>query len=248
MAGFSDQDQNWCLSLALWNGVDPILKERMFGLTSLEGNHGEDVKEYWWYTDATPTHSWNSWRYHYSQEPFPYDELLTTNASRNRYEPEYELVDTGIFDHGKYWVVTVDYAKEGPHDLLMRVTVQNAGSETATLRVLPTFWSRNTWSWGSAGVTPPTMSVQGDDIVAESEPAGILRLHGDGDPALLFCDNETNTQRLWGTPGPAYPKDGSTTMWSPARRRSTRRARGPRPRSITRSRWRLVSRASSGCD
>ncbi|MDP9026511.1 MAG: glucosidase [Actinomycetota bacterium] len=208
MAGFCDQDQNWCLSLALWNGVDPILKERMFGLTSTEGNHGEDVKEYWWYTDATPTHSWNSWRYHYPQEPYPYDELVTTNASRTKYEPEYELVDTGIFDHGRYWVVTVDYAKEGAHELLMRITVRNAGSETATLRVLPTFWFRNIWSWGSPGVSAPQLSAEGSAIVADSERAGMLRLEGDGTPSLLFCDNETNTERLWGTPGPAYPKDG----------------------------------------
>ncbi len=208
MAGFCDLDQNWCLSLALWNGVDPILKERMFGLTSLQGNHGEDAKEYWWYTDATPTHSWNSWRYHYPQEPYPYDDLLATNTSRTRTEPEYELVDTGIFDDGKYWVVTVDYAKEGPHDLLMHVTVLNAGGETATLRVLPTFWFRNTWSWGTESVVAPKLSAVGSAVVAESARTGMLRLQGDGNPILLFCDNETNTQRLWGTPGPAYPKDG----------------------------------------
>ena len=213
MAGFCDLDQNWCLSLALWNGVDPILKERMFGLTSLEGNHGEDVKEYWWYTDATPTHSWNSWRYHYPQDPFPYDELVATNAARNRDEPEYELVDTGVFDDGKYWVVTVDYAKEGPHELLMRVTVKNAGSESATLRVLPTFWFRNTWSWGTPGVTAPKLEADGDAIIAHSTRARMLRLEdvassGDEGPTALFCDNESNTQRLWGNSGPAYPKDG----------------------------------------
>ena len=209
MAGFSDLDQNWCLSLALWNGVDPILKERMFGLTGTEGNHGEDVKEYWWYTDGTPTHSWNSWRYHYPQSPFPYDDLIATNASRGKLEPEYELLDTGIFDSSRYWVVTVDYAKDGPHDLLMQITVENAGPDAATLRVLPTFWFRNTWSWGDDDVTKPGMSAQGDSVVAVSERAGTLRLRGDGAPRLLFCENETNVGRLYAQDAsPAYPKDG----------------------------------------
>jgi hypothetical protein len=209
MAGFSDLDQNWCLSLALWNGVDPILKERMFGLASEEGNHGEDVKEYWWYTDGTPTHSWNSWRYHYPQGRFPYEDLLETNGARSRLEPEYELLDTGIFDDSRYWVVTVDYAKDGPHDLLMQITVENAGSETAQLRVLPTLWFRNTWAWGYDGIAKPSLRADGDHIVARSAKAGTLRLVGDGSPKLLFCDNETNIARLYDQPGgPAYPKDG----------------------------------------
>jgi hypothetical protein len=209
MAGFCDRDQNWCLSLALWNGADPILKERMFGLAGPEGNHGEDVKEYWWYDDATPTHSWNSWRYHYPQSAFPYDDLLATNASRGKLDPEYELVDTGVFDESRYWVVTVDYAKEGPHDLLMRITIENAGPETATLRVLPTLWYRNTWAWGYPGINKPTLSGAGGQIVGISDVAGSLRMAGDGSPGLLFCDNETNTQRLWGTPSPSsWPKDG----------------------------------------
>ncbi len=114
MAGFCDATQNWCLSLALWNGVDPILKERMFGLTGPQGNHGEDAKEYWWYLDSTPTHSWNTWRYHYPQREFPYQDLISVNAGRGKLEPEYELVDTGAFDENRYWVVTVDYAKAGP--------------------------------------------------------------------------------------------------------------------------------------
>jgi hypothetical protein len=209
MAGFSDLDQNWCLSLALWNGVDPILKERMFGLSGPQGNHGEDVKEYWWYTDGTPTHSWNSWRYHYPQGRFPYEDLLKTNQSRSKLEPEYELLDTGIFDDGRYWVVTVDYAKDGPHDLLMQITVENAGPETAQLRVLPTLWFRNTWSWGYEGITKPVITRDADDIVARSDKAGTLRLAGDGNPALLFCDNETNIGRLYDQPGgPLYAKDG----------------------------------------
>ncbi|MHB1171826.1 MAG: MGH1-like glycoside hydrolase domain-containing protein [Lacisediminihabitans sp.] len=209
MAGFSDLDQNWCLSLALWNGVDPILKERMFGLTGTQGNHGEDVKEYWWYTDGTPTHSWNSWRYHYPQGRFPYEDLIATNGARTKLEPEYELLDTGIFDDSRYWVVTVDYAKDGPHDLLMRITVENAGPEIAQLRILPTLWFRNTWSWGYEGIAKPTLVAEGNQIVARSEKAGTLRLAGDGSPDLLFCDNETNIARLYDQPGgPAYPKDG----------------------------------------
>jgi hypothetical protein len=209
MAGFCDADQNWCLSLALWNGTDAILKERMFGLSGPQGNHGEDVKEYWWFTDATPTHSWNSWRYHYPQEPFPYEDLLATNAARNRLEPEYELLDTGIFEDSRYWVVSVDYAKEGPHDLLMRITVENAGPQTATLRVLPTFWFRNTWSWGDLDVVKPKLWAQQGSVVGVSAKAGNLRLTGEGAPELLFCDNDTNARRLYGkTESPDYPKDG----------------------------------------
>jgi hypothetical protein len=199
MAGFCDRDQNWCLSLALWNGQDPILKERMFGLTGPEGNHGEDVKEYWWYDDATPTHSWNSWRYHYPQSAFPYDDLISTNAARGKSDPEYELVDTGVFDEPRYWVVTVDYAKASEHDLLMRITIENAGPQTATVRVLPTLWFRNTWSWGYPENEKPALTAASGQIAGTSAVAGNLRLAGDGAPALLFCENETNTQRLWGT-------------------------------------------------
>ena len=209
MAGFCDDGQNWCLALALWNGTDPILKERMFGLTGPQGNHGEDVKEYWWYTNATPTHSWNSWRYHYPQSAFPYDDLVETNAARGKLDPEYELVDTGIFDESRYWVVTVDYAKDGPHDLLMQISVENAGPQTATLRVLPTLWFRNTWSWGYTKSARPQISLKDGQLVARSERVGTLRMAGDGDPSALFCDNETNTARLYGqTDGARYPKDG----------------------------------------
>ncbi len=208
MAGFCDLDQNWCLSLALWNGVDPIVKERMFGLAGPEGNHGEDAKEYWWYLDATPTHSWNSWRYHYPQGVFPYEDLIAENGARDRSQPEYELLDTGIFDDSRYWVVSVEYAKEGPHDLLMRITVENAGPDHATLRVLPTLWFRNTWSWGDE-VEKPRIREDAGTLLAESARAGTLRLTGEGAPDVLFCENETNVRRLYGVPdGPAYPKDG----------------------------------------
>ncbi|PJJ61383.1 hypothetical protein CLV54_2328 [Compostimonas suwonensis] len=217
MAGFSDLDQNWCLALSLWNGVDPILKERMFGLTGPEGNHGEDVKDYWWYLDGTPTHSWNTWRYHYPQSPFPYDDLVETNAARGKLEAEYELVDTGVFDDSRYWVVTVDYAKDGPHDLLMQITVENAGPDAATLHILPTLWFRNTWSWGYDAVAP-RIGMEDGRVVARSDRAGTLVLTGEGlageltgedEPTPLFCDNETNIARLYGQPnGPAHPKDG----------------------------------------
>jgi hypothetical protein len=210
MAGFCDESQTWVLSLALWNGVDPILKERMFGLTGPQGNHGEDVKEYWWYLDGTPTHSWQSWRYHYPQGEFPYEDLVAENARRGRMDPEYELVDTGIFDDGRYWVVSVDYAKAGPHDLLMRITVENAGPEEATLHVLPTLWYRNVWSWGYPEATTPVLRAEGGRIIGTHSRSGVLAMAGDGGAPSLFCDNETNTVRLFGeavgtTP---YPKDG----------------------------------------
>src|SRR5436190_5389073 len=136
MAGICDDRQTFCFALALWNGKDSILKERMFGLGGDAGNHGEDVKDYWWYVDSTPTHSWMRWRYHYPQAEFPYDELVAANASRGRTEPEYELVDTGVFDDGRYWAVDVDYAKAGPTDMCIRITVTNRGDEPATLHVL----------------------------------------------------------------------------------------------------------------
>ncbi len=156
LAGFSDIEQRLCLALALWNGRDPILKERIFGLAGAQGNHGEDAKEYWWYVDALPSHALNRWRYHYPQCAFPYDDLLAENARRGKHDPEYELLDTGAFDDDRYWIVEVDYAKAGPDDLLMAVRVTNAGPEADTLHVLPTVWFRNTWSWDE-GVRPPEL-------------------------------------------------------------------------------------------
>ena len=210
MAGFCDEKQTWCLSLALWNGVDPILKERMFGLTGNEGNHGEDVKDYWWFRDATPTHSWNSWRYHYPQREFPYGELVAANRARGKFEPEYELVDTGIFAEDRYWVVDVDYAKADAHDLLMRIRVTNAGPQAATVHVLPTLWYRNTWAWGLPGQDAvPSLAEQDGRLVAAHPSAGELTLSYDGTPTPLFCDNETNAARLWGAANRSpFPKDG----------------------------------------
>jgi hypothetical protein len=210
MAGVCDLEQTWVLGLALWNGADPILKERMFGLTGPEGNHGEDVKEYWWYLDSTPTHSWMSWRYHYPQRAFPYADLVAVNGRRGQNEREYELVDTGVFADDRFWVVTVDYAKAGPHDLLARITVENRGPDEATIDVLPTLWYRNTWAWGIAGQdSRPLITNESGALVGRHPAKGELRLVGDGSPTPIFCDNETNTQRLYGVPGrSSYPKDG----------------------------------------
>jgi len=212
LAGICDLRQHLCLSLAVWNGRDPIVKERIFGLTGNEGNHGEDAKEYWWYLDSTPTHSWMRWRYHYPQDRFPYDELVAENRRRGRLDPEYELADTGVFDNGRYWVVTVDYAKAAPDDVCMRIGVTNAGPEPAELHVIPTLWFRNTWSWGLDDRTPRLWAA-GGDVVAEHHELGRWRLAaGDGPsgpPDLLFCENETNSACLFGVPNAtAYPKDG----------------------------------------
>ncbi len=210
MAGVCDEDQTFCLALALWNGVDPILKERMFGLTGPQGNHGEDVKECWWYLDSTPTHSWMRWRYHYPQRPFPYAELVAENARRGKHDPEFELIDAGVFDEDRYWAVTVDYAKAAPHDLCARITIENRGPDPATLHVLPTLWFRNTWAWGLPGhAAVPRIAASGGRLVARHGQLGTLILAGDGAPTPLACDNETNTECLYGVPGRSrYPKDG----------------------------------------
>jgi Glycosyl hydrolase family 63 C-terminal domain len=214
LAGFCDVEQRLCLGLALWNGRDPILKERAFGLTGAEANHGEDVKEYWWYLDALPSHAWNRWRYHYPQGAFPYEDLRAENGRRTKLDPEYELLDTGAFDEDRYWIVEVHYAKADPHDLLMSVQITNAGPEADTLHVLPTAWFRNTWSW-EFNAPKPALAASGTAAVAIQHPfLGELELLGgpgtDGaEPTLLFCDNETNHGRLYGvSSSPAYPKDG----------------------------------------
>ncbi len=217
MAGVCDDQQHVCLALALWNGVDPVLKERPYGLTNSQGNHGEDVKDYWWYLDATPTSSYLRWRYHYPQAPFPYDDLRATNAGRSRLQPEYELVDTGVFDANRYWAVTVTWAKATPEDLCWQVEVRNAGPDTATLEVLPTVWFRNRWTW-TPGTARPTLALAGpapgasptstEPVALRAEDAlvGGWYLVGTGEP--LFCDNDTNLEELYGVPGPQYPKDG----------------------------------------
>ena len=171
LGGVCDHRQWLNLAFAFWNGRDPILKERIFGLTGPEGNHGEDAKEYWWYLDSTPTHSWMRWRYHYPQAAFPYDELVTVNGDRTRGDPEYELLDTGVFDEDRYWQITVDYAKATPDDLCIRLLARNAGPDEATLHVLPTLWFRNTWAWGTDD-RMPLLSVEGGQIVSEHHDLG----------------------------------------------------------------------------
>ncbi|MCS5715219.1 glucosidase [Herbiconiux sp. CPCC 205716] len=212
MAGFSDAQQSWCLALALWNGTDPILKERMFGLSGPEGNHGEDAKEYWWYLDGTPTHSFQRWRYHYPQRAFPYGELVERNAARSKDEDEFELADTGVFDDDRFWVVTVDYAKAGAHDLVLSVTVENAGPEESRIDLLPTLWFRNTWGWEAERPAElPVLRATGPGEIRGERPGHPpLTLRIDDDRAeALFCDNETDAELLFGEPGrSAYPKNG----------------------------------------
>ncbi len=154
MAGISDIRHELCLALGLWNGVDPILKERMFGLTGPEGNHGEDVKECWWYLEGLPSHALLRWRYHYPQAPFPYADLVAENGRRGKLEPEYELIDTGVFDDGRFWIVEVTYAKVSPTEILCQIDIENHGPDEATLHVLPTLWFRNTWRWTGAPDDP----------------------------------------------------------------------------------------------
>jgi hypothetical protein len=193
IAGFSDQDQSVCLAVALWNGRDPILKERYFGLTNTEGNHGEDVKEHWFHVDATPTHSYQKMIYKYPQREFPYLDLVTTNGARGRGDFEYELLDTGIFAEDRYFDVVVEYAKDGPEDILARITVHNRGPEQAPLRVLPTIWFRNTWSWGTPEPRPVLRAVPGRPAVeAVHERTGTRWLTVLGDHPVIFTENESD--------------------------------------------------------
>jgi hypothetical protein len=196
LAGISDDRQLLCFSLALWNGEDPILKERLFGLTNSEGNHGEDVKEYYFYLDSTPTHSYLKYLYKYPQAAYPYDDLVGTNRGRGRDEPEYELLDTGAFDQDRYFDVFVEYAKAAPEDILVQITVHNRGPEPAVLHLLPTLWFRNIWSWGE-NARRPALRRAAPGVIAASHPElGERFLYAEGATALLFTENETNTERL----------------------------------------------------
>jgi hypothetical protein len=208
LAGVSDDKQRLCLALALWNGRDPILKERLFGLTNGEGNHGEDVKEVYYYLDATPTHSYLKMLYKYPQREFPYGELVQENRRRSKDRPEYELPDTGVFDEDRYFDVFVEYAKAGAEDLLMQVTVHNRGPEEAALHLLPQLWFRNTWSW-KGETRKPRLTAAGPGAVEVRHPdLGEYTFYAEGGAALLFCDNETNVAFLYGVNGArAYFKD-----------------------------------------
>ena len=207
IAGISDSGQRLCFAVALWNGCDPILKERLFGLTNSEGNHGEDVKEYYFYVDNTPTHSYMKSLYKYPQREFPYRDLVETNRRRSRNDFEYELMDTGIFDNDRYFDVFVEYAKADPEDLLIRITAHNRGPERAVLHVLPTIWFRNTWSEGNNA--KPVLRQQNESTIRVSHlELGQYTLYCEGTPALLFTENETNVQRLWNQSNPSpYVKD-----------------------------------------
>jgi mannosylglycerate hydrolase MGH1-like protein len=206
IAGVSDDGQRLCLGLALWNGKDPILKERLFGLTNSEGNHGEDVKELYYHLDATPTHSYLKMLYKYPQAAFPYGSLVEENRRRGKHDPEFELLDTGVFDGDRYFDVVVEYAKAGPDELHMRVTAHNRGPEAADLHLLPQVWFRNTWSWKD-GEPKPAIRQAGPNLLALSHATlGDYFLHVQDDAELLFTENETNP-RLFGQPRPGYFKD-----------------------------------------
>jgi hypothetical protein len=217
IAGVCDDHQVMCFALALWNGKDPILKERMFGLTNNEGNHGEDVKEYYFYLDSTPTHSYMKYLYKYPQAAYPYEDLVRTNRERGRGAPEYELLDTGVFNEDRYFDVFVEYAKAGAEDMRIKVSVTNRGPEAATLHLLPTLWFRNTWMWSNAGSKPSLDGRQGDgfgvittrltDPIFQESLADYC-LYCEGDAPLLFTENESNNAKLFGTSNASpYVKD-----------------------------------------
>ena len=210
IAGFSDREQRLCLAVALWNERDPILKERLFGLTNGEGNHGEDVKELYYYLDATPTHSYLKMLYKYPQAEYPYALLVEENRRRGIGEPEFELIDSGLFDANRYFDVFVEYAQAEPGDVLLRITVENRGAEAAPIHALPQLWFRNTWSWQGGKARPQLRQVSPGVVRAEHARLCVYHLHVDGDPAeMLFCENESNHARLWNQPGGSgFFKDG----------------------------------------
>src|SRR5947209_4442587 len=212
LAGLCDRHQHICFALALWNRRDPFLKERLFGLSNHEGNHGEDVKECYFFLDNTPTHSYMKCLYKYPQQAFPYEALIRENGRRTRRDPEFELLDTGIFDGDRYFDVFVEYAKASPEDVLARITVENRGPDAAPLDVLPTIWFRNQWSWKPGAVRPSLTRIDGlpHRAVEISDPVyGRRYLYAEGEPDLLFTENDTNRRRLFGAPNETlFVKDG----------------------------------------
>ena len=226
IAGFSDDQLLLCLGLALWNGKDPILKERLFGLTNLQGNHGEDVKELYYYLDGTPTHSYMRMLYKYPQAAFPYEQLVEENCRRGRDQPEFELIDTGIFAENRYFDVEIEYAKADPDDILMQITVHNRSGEAASLHVLPQLWARNIWSWRADSMRPRLLARGNDGISVDHPSISPMRLICDGRPEFLFCENETNCKRIWGTPSTGqYFKDGINDYIVSGRREAVNPAR-----------------------
>lgn len=209
IAGICDDKQTLCFALALWNKRDPFVKERFFGLTNQQGNHGEDVKEQYYYLDATPTHSYMKMLYKYPQQEFPYQQLLKENARRTKKDPEFELMDTGIFDNDQYFDVFTEYAKAGPEDILIKITIHNRAKEDASLCVLPTIWFRNTWVWGRHPYKPSLNVASEDSIGIAHEKLAVNRLYFESGGELLFCDNENNGLRLFNYDNKQpYPKDG----------------------------------------
>jgi hypothetical protein len=210
LAGISDDKQRLCFAVALWNGKDPVLKERLFGLTNSQGNHGEDVKEYYFYLDSTPTHSYMKYLYKYPQAAYPYAQLVKSNQGRSRQEFEYELLNTGIFNENRYFDVFVEYAKESPEDLLVQISVHNRGPEAAEIHVLPTLWFRNRWSWGQDDGRPSLETAGAANVVKATEAElGDRYLYCDGKAELLFTENETNNKKLFnGENRTPYVKDG----------------------------------------
>ncbi len=208
IAGLSDTRQRLCLALALWNGKDPILKERLFGLTNGEGNHGEDNKELYYYLDATPTHSYLKMLYKYPQRAFPYNWLVEENQRRSKLDPEFELIDTDAFQEDRYFDVFVEYAKAAPENILMRITVCNRGPEDALIHLLPQLWFRNTWSWGYDSQRPSLQALPDNAVSVQHPVLGAYKFYVEGTPAFLFCDNDTNARRLYGIQNaPGYFKD-----------------------------------------
>jgi hypothetical protein len=208
IAGISDDQQILCFALSFWNGKDPVLKERFFGLTGREGNHGEDVKEYYYYLDNTPTHSYMKMLYKYSQNEYPYKKLIDENKRRGRLDPEYELIDTGIFDQDKYFDIFIEYCKNGVEDILIRITVHNRGKQKAEINIIPQIWFRNTWAWGY-NEYKPKISYNNDHVVlAQHKYLGNYNLYCERNCDFLFCENETNTKRLYGADVKGYFKDG----------------------------------------
>lgn len=208
LAGLCDDKQTLCFAIALWNGRDRILKERLFGLTNSEGNHGEDVKELYYYLDAVPSYAYMKMLYKYPQQPFPYEELVLENQHRSRTEPEYELIDTRLFENGRYFDVFIEYAKYTHDDIAARITIHNRGHETAEIHVLPHLWFRNTWAWGDPEEVPSLDLARDRSVEVKHAAMNGRRMYCDGNPQWLFCDNETNVQRLYDVPNKSpFPKD-----------------------------------------
>ena len=254
IAGFTDDRLRWCLSLALWNGKDPFLKERLFGLTNAQGNHGEDVKELYYYLDGTPTHSYMRMLYKYPQAAYPYEQLLAENARRGLNDPEYELLDSGVFAENRYFDVSVEYAKASPEDILVRITIDNRGPETADLHVLPHLWARNTWSWRT-GIPIPRLHLVKGGVDAEHNRMKLRRFDIDVDAHWLFCRNETNTDLLYGQHVQGPFKDGINDYVVHGRGDAIDRQQGtkcaahvkltldPGAQKVIRLRWRPASEA-----